>query len=167
MKLIIHLMADGLLIPVVLAAAWALWFKIPKTEKSRAYSIFVLAGMSTYLLAKLIAAVWQPDAVRPFVEKGVSAGALYLQNSGFPSDHALLCAFLTLSVFFLTKEKKLAIVMAIMTILVCAGRVLALVHTPLDVTGGVVIACLGSIVYLQYQSSAKKHFGKKRQNVVQ
>ena len=153
MKELIRLMADGLVIPIVLAAGWALWFKIPKAEKSKAYSLAVVAGLTTYLLAKVIAAVWQPDAARPFEQLGKTAGALYLQNAGFPSDHALFCAFLTLSVWFLTRQKRLSIAMAIMTLLVCLGRVLALVHTPLDVAGGVVIACLGAVWYWQYHSA--------------
>ena len=168
MKDLIRLMADGLVIPVVLAALWALWFRVPKSEKPKAYSLAITAGLTTYVLAKLLAAVWQPDAARPFEELGKSAGAFYLQNAGFPSDHALFCAFLTLSVYFLTSQRRLAIAMGVLTALVCIGRVLALVHTPLDVIGGVVIACVGSIWYLGYHTAqAKKHSSLKRKHVVQ
>lgn len=151
---IIHLLADGLIIPVALGAVYAFIWKIPRAEKPRAYSLLIVTGVTTYLLAQLVAAVWQPDAARPFIEAGAKAGALYLPNPGFPSDHALFCAFLTLGVWFITRQKRLAIAMGIMTVLICIGRVLALVHTPLDVIGGIVIACLGAVWLLQYPHPA-------------
>lgn len=165
---LVRLLADGLIIPIALCAAYAFLWKVKPSDRTRAYSALILAGVITYTLAKFIAAVWQPDAVRPFVEQGVAAGAFYLQNAGFPSDHALFCAFLTLGVWFVTRQKKLAIALAIMTVLVCIGRVLALVHTPLDVTGGVVIACVGAVAYLPYYyAHAKTHSRTKHKNVVQ
>jgi len=36
-------------------------------------------------------------------------------------------------------------------IVVAVGRVLALVHTPADVIGGIVIALIGSIWYLNFK----------------
>lgn len=169
MHLLIHILADGLVIPVALAAAYVFLYKIPRSEKLRAYSILAFVGVLTYMFAKFIAAVWQPDAARPFVEAGKSAGAFYLQNAGFPSDHALFCTFLTLSVWFLTRQKKLALAMGVMTILVCVGRVLALVHTPLDVIGGVVIGCIGAVGYFEYYQSAhaKTSSRNKRKHIVQ
>jgi len=84
---------------------------------------------------------------------GVSAGASYLNNPGFPSDHALFAAFLTLAVWFETRRKKIALTLLVLTLLVCVGRVLALVHTPLDILGGLIVACLGAVWYLQRDSS--------------
>ena len=37
--------------------------------------------------------------------------------------------------------------LVVLAAIVSAGRVMALVHTPLDVTGGVIIACAGSLWY--------------------
>lgn len=160
-------MADGLVVPIVLAAAWAFLFRVPKERRLEIYSWALIIGLITYTLAKLIAAVWQPDVMRPFEQTGASAGAFYLQNAGFPSDHALFCAFLTLAVYFLTSQTKLAIVMGVLTVLVCVGRVLALVHTPLDVIGGVSIACLGALCYIQYNTAqAKNHSSNNRKNIV-
>lgn len=161
-------MADGLMIPIVLVAGYALIWKVPRSARWETYARIVMAGLTTYLLAKLIAAVWQPDAARPFELTHQAAGALYLQNAGFPSDHALFAMFLTLAVWFEARTKKLAAIMFVLTVLVCIGRVLALVHTPLDVTGGVVIACLGAVWYLQHDSAhAMKNIRHQRKNVVQ
>jgi len=146
---IIQLFADGAVIPIVLIAGYALLFLVPKGHRYEAYCRVLMAGITAYLLAKLLAAVYQPTTERPFEILGVEPGALYLPNAGFPSDHALFTAFLTLAVWFETRRKGIAILLAILTVGVCVGRVLALVHTPLDVIGGVVVASVGALWYLQ------------------
>ena len=108
-----------------------------------------MAGLTAYLLAKLIGSVFQPESLRPFQQMGVDAGALYLNNPGFPSDHMLFATAITLAVWFETRNKQLTITLVILTALVGIGRVLALVHTPLDVLGGFAIACVGGLWYLQ------------------
>ena len=106
-----------------------------------------MAGLTAYLLAKLVASIYQPSLERPFEVLGVQAGALFLNNPGFPSDHTLFAAAITLAVWFETKFKRTALVLAGLTILVCIGRVVALVHTPMDVIFGVIFALLGSFWY--------------------
>ena len=115
-----------------------------------------MAGISSYMLAKFTGALWQPEVRRPFEELGVSAGAAYLNNPGFPSDHTLFAGFLTLAVWYATKNVRLTILMAVLALLVAVGRVVALVHTPLDVVGGFVFALLGASWYLLYTAQAKK-----------
>lgn len=151
---IVRLLADGLLVPIVLLAGYALLFKVPNNRRFEIYKQIFLAGITAYLFAKLISAVYQPSAERPFETLGLSAGASFLPNPGFPSDHALFATFLTLAVWFGAQRKKLALIMAILTLLVCIGRVLALVHTPLDVIGGILVAFMGSIWYIQGNSSS-------------
>jgi len=51
-------------------------------------------------------------------------------------------------VWFETRSKVLGIILLILTLLVCVGRVLALVHTPLDVIGGLLVATVGAGWYL-------------------
>jgi membrane-associated phospholipid phosphatase len=146
---IIRLFADGAVIPIVLIAGYLLLFKVPAGHKYEAYTRILMAGLTSYLVAKLLGSVWQPSGERPFEILGVAPGASYLNNPGFPSDHALFTAFLTFAVWFETRQKKLSILLAILTLLVCIGRVLALVHTPLDVIGGLVVASVGALWYLQ------------------
>lgn len=146
-SLLIRLLADGLMIPIVLIGAFALLRYVPAEERYQSYARIILAGLTAFLLAELVATVWQPDAARPFIELGVSPGASYLSNTGFPSDHVLLVSAITLAVGFETRKRKLTILLAILTFLVAIGRVLALVHTPLDVTGGAVFALIGALWY--------------------
>ena len=146
-ELLIKLIADGAVVVVAFTAAWALLFLIPNNRKFEAYARILMAGLTAYLVAKLVASIYQPAAERPFELLGQVAGASYLNNPGFPSDHALFAMTLTLAVWFETRRKKLAIFLLILTLLMCIGRVLALVHTPLDVIGGILFACLGTVWY--------------------
>lgn len=154
MQTLISLIADGAVIPIILIAGYALLFFVPKGHRFEAYARILMAGITAYLLAKLLASVYQPSLQRPFEIMGVEPGASYLPNAGFPSDHALFTGFLTLAVWFETRRKGLAIALAALTILVCVGRVLALVHTPLDVIGGLTVASVGALWYLQTGKTA-------------
>ena len=149
MHVLVRLLADGTLVLLAGVAAYALVWRIPQGQRFEAYGRIIMAGLTAYLAAKLIASVYQPAQERPFELLGKAAGALYLQNAGFPSDHALFAMFLTLAVWFETKSRKLTVVMAVLTVLMGIGRVLALVHTPLDIIGGFVIACVGALWYAQ------------------
>ena len=93
--------------------------------------------------------------MRPFEVLGVAAGASFLNNPGFPSDHALVTMAITLAVWFGAKDWRLASICLAMTILVCVGRVIALVHTTLDVVGGLLIACVGVVWYLPMKRPEK------------
>jgi len=147
----IRVAADGVMVPIVLIGAYALVFKIPKGKRLKAYKEIVFVGLFTYLIAKLIGAVFQPEAIRPFEVAGKAAGASFLNNPGFPSDHTLFATTLAAAVWFETKQKVITWVLAGLIVVVAVGRVLALVHTPADVIGGVVIALIGSIWYLSFK----------------
>jgi len=146
---IIQLFADAAVIPVILIGAYVIFFKIPKGGRFEAYSRILMAGLTSYLIAKFIASIYQPSFERPFEILGVAPGALYLNNPGFPSDHALFVTVITAAVWFETRMKKTTIFLASLVVLICIARVLALVHTPLDVIGGVVIGLAGAVWYVQ------------------
>lgn len=148
-EFLIRLLADGAIIPIILLSGYALLFLVPKGQRVEAYTRIVLVGMTTYLFAKLLGSIYQPAMERPFELLGLAAGASYLDNPGFPSDHALFTTFLTLAVWFETRRRDLSLLLVGLTMFVCIGRVLALVHTPLDVIGGVAVACVGALWYLQ------------------
>jgi membrane-associated phospholipid phosphatase len=158
---LVRIMADGLVIPIILLGVWALIFKVPANSRYQSYARILMAGLTAYLFAKLIANIFQPELERPFEVLGHQAGALYLNNPGFPSDHLLFCTAITLAVWFETRMKKLSVTLAVLTLLVAVGRVLALVHTPLDVVGGIVIASLGALWYLQREPHATTPYRKQ------
>jgi len=153
---LVKILADGAVIPVVLIGAWALLFLIPNKQKYRAYCRILLAGLTAYMVAKLVGSIYQPATQRPFELLGLEAGASYLNNPGFPSDHVLFCTAIVLAVWFETRHKVVTVILVILTLLVAAGRVFALVHSPLDVVGGIVIAGSGIVWYLQRPSVATR-----------
>jgi undecaprenyl-diphosphatase len=147
MNFLIRFMADYAVIIVGLVGVWTLVFKIPKGQRFKAYSRILMAGLTAYLLAKFLATIYQPSALRPFQLMGVQPGASFLPNPGFPSDHALFVTAITCAVWFETRMKKVSIFLAAMVVIICVGRVWAGVHTPLDVTAGVIIALIGALWY--------------------
>lgn len=146
-EFILRIIADGAVIPVVLVAGYLLTTKIPNDKKYQAYCRILMAGLTAYLFAKLIGSVYQPSYERPFELLGTSAGASYLDNPGFPSDHILFVTAIVCAVWFETKQKLATYILVFIIALIGIGRVLALVHSPIDVIGGVIIAITGTIWY--------------------
>lgn len=161
LELLLKIIADGLVIVVVLIGALTLLIKVPKKEQYHAYCRILMAGLTALLMAKLIAVIYQPETARPFEQLGVEPGAAYLNNPGFPSDHALFCMAITLAVWFETRSRRIAYALFGLTLLVALGRVVALVHTPLDVIGGIAIAFLGVPWYLQRDHATVQNLKRK------
>lgn len=143
----IQLIADGLIVPIAIVGGLAIWFWTPK-PRLEAYKYALMAGLTSLLVAKLMSLVYHPAIERPFQLLGQEAGALYIDNPGFPSDHALFVTVIVLAVYALTGRKKIAYILAALALLVGVGRVLALVHTPFDVVGGVFAGLVGGLWYL-------------------
>lgn len=153
MEFIIHILADTIVFALVAIATGALLLLVPHRDKFRVYSRILVAGLTAYLIAKLVSLVYQPSTQRPFELLGVEPGASYLNNPGFPSDHALFVWAIVFAVWFGARNKRITLLCAIIALLVCVGRVLALVHTPLDVIGGFVAAAVGALWYLDERRS--------------
>ena len=140
-------MADGLMLPIILGAFYLIITRVKKTDVYDKYCRIALAGITAYATAKVIGAFFQPAGERPFEQLGQQAGAAYLNNPGFPSDHVLFATFLVLAVWYITKSWRATAILAALTIFMAVGRVMALVHTPLDVLGGLIIASVGVVWY--------------------
>lgn len=156
MQTLIRFIADGTVILAILVGVYALVYKIPNNRKYEAYCRILMAGLTAYLFAKFMATLYQPTGERPFEIMGVSPGAAYLNNPGFPSDHALFVTSILLAVWFETKNKVLSGTLLGIAVLVSIGRVAALVHTPIDVLGGILAALVGSIWYLTAPKTKKQ-----------
>lgn len=164
MDTFVQLIADGAVFPVILVGTYALLFKLSSNDRYGAYCRILMAGLTTYLLAKLLGTLYQPEIERPFQALGVSPGAAYLDNPGFPSDHSLFVMAILLAVWFETRNKVLTAIVAAFAVLVFVGRVLALVHTPLDVIGGIAVAMVGAGWYLAAQRPVVKPKIKSARN---
>lgn len=155
--LIIRAVADYAVIFIVLVAAFSLIVYTPKGKRLESYARILMAGLTAYMLAKFVATIYQPAELRPFELLGMEAGASYLNNPGFPSDHALFVTAITAAVWFETRKKGISLLLVGLTLAVCIGRVLALVHTPLDVIGGVLIALVGALWYSNLPRKQEVH----------
>ena len=148
MDIALKIIADGLVVPIALLGVYALLRYVQSGSRYQTYARVLMAGLTAYVVAKVAGLLFQPSGLRPFEEMGVEAGASFLNNPGFPSDHALFTMAITLAIWFSTKKKLISVVALVLTLAVGVGRILALVHTPLDVVGGIVIACAGVVWYL-------------------
>lgn len=148
MDWIIQLFADTIVFILVAIAAVSLLILVPRRQKFTVYSRMVVAGLTSYLIAKLMGLAWQPSDQRPFELLGVEPGASYLDNPGFPSDHALFVWVIVFAVWYGTRHRTLTLICAAIALLVSVGRVLALVHAPIDVIGGFLAAGVGALWYV-------------------
>jgi len=145
---VVQIIADTLVLPLVAIATIALLVCVPNVKKFSVYSRMLLAGLTSYLIAKLMATAWQPNSERPFETMGLEPGVSYLDNPGFPSDHALFVWVIFFAVWFGVRNPWLVGLCAVVAALVSIGRVLALVHAPIDVLGGFIAAALGALWYI-------------------
>lgn len=148
----IQLLADGGLVVVLVGglAAGVTWIVREKPSVKTVFPYIVMAGLTSLFTAKIMS-FWQPEAQRPFIEKGMQAGASFINNPGFPSDHTLLAVFVIATIFFLTPYKKTSYVLLACAVVMAVARVLALVHTPLDIVGGALAGIVGIIWYVKYK----------------
>ena len=54
-EFLVRLVADYAVFPVVILGVWALVWKVPTGQRFRAYSRVLLAGLTAFLIAKLLA----------------------------------------------------------------------------------------------------------------
>jgi membrane-associated phospholipid phosphatase len=152
MDTLIRIIADGLVVAVVVIGGLTYLLSVKK-DRLQNYAKAFMAGVTALAIGKLSSMVYDSGA-RPFIELGVEPRAAYLNNPGFPSDHALFVATITLIVWAATHRSKTSLLLAVLSLLVSVGRVAGLVHSPIDVIGGVAAAFVG--VWLWYRSALFK-----------
>jgi len=106
--MIVRLLADGTLVLIlgivfVVGVVW--WIRQTSQVRSKILPVVIMAGLTSLLVAKLVSLIYQPSIVRPFLEKGMTAGAAYIDNPGFPSDHVLLATVAVAAVWWVQEIK--------------------------------------------------------------
>lgn len=132
--------AKYLLVFVVLAIIVA-WLTAARRVKPEFLVSAILAGIIAVVISRIAAKLYFDP--RPFVTEHVKPLISHPADNGFPSDHALFTMTLTAVTYFY--NKKVAALMLVLTILVGIARVLAKVHSPLDIVGAWVFAIVGAI----------------------
>lgn len=144
--MLLRAVADGTLLLILSVSAPIIILALRK-KFWRNISVLIMAGLTSLLAGKILSLLYQPAIARPFIELGVEPGAAYIDNPGFPSDHALLATVVVVAVYALTRNRTLAAALGLLVVIMCIGRVAALVHTPLDVVGGVLAGLAGVFWY--------------------
>lgn len=158
MDVLVRVAADGALLVIVIVAGivGVYHFVIRHRELfTQAVPLAIMAGLTSLLIGKMMSLVYQPSTDRPYIQQGVSAGASYIDNPGFPSDHVLLGAVIVLMLWALTPYRRVVLALTAILLVMAAGRVAALVHAPIDIVGGVIAALVGGVWYIKYRKHDK------------
>lgn len=134
------------ILPILIGALY-LWKNRDNWKPAVTFGAFVLP--ISYIVAKILGHFFYN--ARPFVVENFQPLIAHADDNGFPSDHTLIAAAIAATVTFF--DKKWAIWLWIITLLVAWGRVFTGVHHTMDVAGSIVISLVvAQVVYL---------FGKK------
>lgn len=133
--------AKYLLVFVVLGWIFA-WWRCDRKHKIELVLATIAAGIVALVLSRIAGHVYYDP--RPFVAHHVKPLIAHAADNGFPSDHALLTMTLTAIVYFYSR--KIAGAMLVLTVLVGVARVLAKIHSPLDIAGGWIFGIIGAVI---------------------
>lgn len=114
-----------------------IWFALSRKAALKAAIAGVLAWEG---LSKLIAHF--VDRTRPGLSQiGTKELVFHRPDTSFPSDHSAFLAAIALSLY-LSGQKKMAITVAVIALLVGIARVGIGVHFPGDILGGWIVGCI-------------------------
>lgn len=135
MEITVVFLANYLHFFVFLGGGLLAW-QLPPEKRTSFILTALIALPLAFVLGEIAGLLFQNP--RPFVELGVSPLVPHEANNGFPSTHALIAMTVAFTTFLY--DRKIGWVLLGMAVLVGIGRVLALVHSPLDVAGSALIA---------------------------
>jgi undecaprenyl-diphosphatase len=141
MEALIIFCAKYLFLSSLLVSGWFFLNQSKETKKVLAkFYLFTLP--LTYGLGLTARSLW--FNARPFVEKNIEPLIKHSADNGFPSDHTLLLAALAAGMFYF--DKKIALVLWIITLIVGISRILAQVHHFADIFGSILIALISALI---------------------
>jgi membrane-associated phospholipid phosphatase len=115
-------------------------FAVVKNIKDHVRDFFVISFSTcgAFLSAGLIKSFLK--IARPFIQNPELQPLVNASGYSFPSEHATTFMALAVALFFL--HRKAGVFFFVLAILIGTGRILAGVHTPLDILGGYVLGSL-------------------------
>lgn len=133
------------LIFIELGLAAGILLRLPRRRWPKTLLLIILTGLFALLFAHLGALLFYDT--RPFVRDHIQPLVMGGKDNGFPSDH-MLVASVAASLIFLV-NKRYGFVLWILAILVGVGRILAHVHSPIDVIGSAAMAIVAAWLALK------------------
>ena len=141
MDWLIIFLAKYLVVAVVLIAIWVLWRVDKRTAKQMALA-FILAGFVAIILGEIAGAFYFHP--RPFTVNHVKPLIAHAADNGFPSGHTTWAMTLAAVVYFYARRWGVAAFA--LTVLVGVGRVLAHVHSTIDILAGIIIGVIAGTI---------------------
>lgn len=143
---------------IIALLALGYWATLNKKKKVRLAVTVIIGLVAAVIIAKIASKLYYDP--RPFVKQNLTPLFTHSPDNGFPSDHTYLAMTIATSVYFY--RRKLGAVLFVLTLIVGVARVLAHVHSPIDIIGALVIGAIaGSIGFYLTNLVAKKYLAKK------
>ena len=140
---LVRVVADWVIYALIILAAIVLLRVTPNQVRVRTVAQAIAVILIAYLLAQLIRPLYGGE--RPFMALGVEPGAWAATNSGFPSEHTLLAFGLTFIIWVVSRNMALTVMAVGLSVAIALARVIALVHTPLDILAGLLCAVAAAV----------------------
>lgn len=127
---------------VSLLVAAAFFLTLDRETKKQ----LIVFGIASFALAFVlsIAARALVDNPRPFVVGGFEPLVPHDPDNGFPSDHTLLVASVASLISFF--NRRYAVVLWLIALLVGISRIYAGVHHPIDILGSIAISITAALI---------------------
>lgn len=121
-----------------LVVAIALWFifRLEISKRKSALWLMVFGSAVAFVIDKILNRII--SSPRPFVVKDITPLFAHVADNGFPSEHALFAMVIACVVF--VYNRRLGLILGILALSIGTARVIANVHNPIDIFGGIVIA---------------------------
>ncbi len=158
MDWLIVFLAKDLFVAIILVA-FLTWWGLDKNKKIQFAAAIVVAGLLGYILSKMGGGLYYHP--RPFVTEHIKPLIPHGNDNGFPSDHTWFCMTITAVIYYY--NKRWALVAFILTLLVGAGRVLAHLHYPIDILGGLIVGTVAGYIGYRIVKFLIPKFSKYKQ----
>ncbi len=127
---------------IVALVALVYWLSLPRPLKLKLALYGSITAVSAFILAKIGSAIYFDP--RPFVSQHILPLYPHAADNGFPSDHTLLAAAIAVAVYSISR--KLGVTLFLLALVVGISRVLAHIHSPIDIIGSIGFAVLGGVI---------------------
>lgn len=141
MNLLIVISAKYLIYVLIVASLVFLLSRENELRKKIAF-VAILAVPFAYIIGKILSLFYY--STRPFVSGHYTPLISHAANNGFPSDHALL-SFTIASIIFMF-NRKLGFGFFLVGAAISLARILAGIHSPIDILGGLLVGIVASFL---------------------
>jgi len=130
----------------VAGIAFLFLLKQPRNKQKQIIIFSIISLPLVYLAAKTSAIFYYNP--RPFVSDNLIPLVTHNPDNGFTSDHTLLAGAIFSIIFYF--NRKIGLLLFILTISVGISRVVANIHHPIDIIGSIAVALVVSFFVYQF-----------------